>query len=94
MYLLELNNGKETRDNVAKNFWVAELLGNGTEYKYNRKFISTRDISSSSSNHKYFVISAKLEENKIYEVADCGERRFVKVVENELVTIDKNEISF
>lgn len=65
--------------------WVAEIVGTHPTYKLDRKFI---DADESGAGWKAW----NLEENKIYCVCESKTQYFVKVENEALVELTKNEV--
>jgi len=84
--------GENVRDNQTKGFWVASISGLDPKFGFSREFISEREVSSTSSKHRYFDITAKLLPGCIYELCEKGDRRFVVVEKGKLVQLTKEEI--
>lgn len=65
--------------------WVAEIVGTHPKYKLDRKFI---DADESGAGWAAW----DLEEDKIYCICETKEQHFVKVENETLVELTKNEV--
>lgn len=65
--------------------WAAEVVGTHPRWKLERKFIESEPTPY---REKVFI----LEEGKIYEICDGGDREFVTVVNGEVVYIEYQNV--
>lgn len=66
--------------------WVAEITGKHATYKFNRVFLE--EIENDGWN-KFW----SLEEGKVYEVCDGGNRYFAKVENGEIVEVTTHQVA-
>lgn len=84
--------GEEVRDNQMKAYWVAAICGLDPQYGFSRQFVSEKEVSSTSSKHRYFNITAALVPNRVYEICERGDRRFVTVAKGEVIELTRNQV--
>src|SRR5690625_3129636 len=66
--------------------WIAEITGTHPKWKLNREFINP--VEENDYSGKTF----ELENGKIYEVCDAGDRDFVEVIDGDVHYIEYNDV--
>jgi hypothetical protein len=74
--------------------WIALISGKDAKFGFARKFVGYRNISSSSSKHRYYDYFADLEEGNIIEWQEgySGRRYFAIINNGELKNINVDDI--
>ncbi|WP_077297467.1 hypothetical protein [Virgibacillus pantothenticus] len=66
--------------------WVARITGKDARFGFAREFVDP--VSSCSWDGKEFELN-----NGIYEVCDGGERKYIKVVNGQIINLRKSEVA-
>lgn len=65
--------------------WIAEITGTHPKWKLNREFINPVDENMMEKKFE-------LENGKIYEVCNAGDRDFVEVIDGDVYYIDYSDV--
>lgn len=65
--------------------WIAEITGTHPKWKLNREFINPVEENMTEKTFE-------LENGKIYEVCDAGDRDFVEVVDGDVYYIEYSDV--
>lgn len=65
--------------------WAAEIIGTHSRWKFEREFIESEPTDY---REKVFI----LEEGKVYEICDAGDREFVTVINGEVIYIEDHQV--
>lgn len=65
--------------------WVARITGKDARFGFARDFVEP--ISNSGMAGKEFELN-----NGTYEVCNAGERKFIKVIDGQVININKSEV--
>lgn len=79
---IELDEGSSRRKS-----YVAVIKGLDDQYGFDREFISYKDDEDADE------IVAILEEGKVYEIQECGDREYVIIKNGKQVELEKEEIT-
>lgn len=66
--------------------WIAEITGTHPQYKLNREFINPVE------ENDYAGKTFELENGKVYEVCNAGDRDFVEVVDGDVYYIEFTDV--
>lgn len=66
--------------------WVAEIVGTHPQWKFDRKFIEPAREGWTEKEYE-------LNEGKVYEVCNAGEREFVKVENGKVEYLGQDEVT-
>lgn len=66
--------------------WVAEIAGTHPKWKLDREFINAVDENMMEKTFE-------LENGKVYEVCDAGDREFIQVVNGQIEYVEYTEVT-